>query len=65
MYGASAYLYPIPDRKIPYVALSWEGSHLTARTPDDTADTIQMERLYDAGRVVSLAVMYLGHEKGY
>ncbi len=65
MYGAYAYLYPIPDRKIPYVALSWEGSYLMARTPDDTADTVELERLYDAGRVVSLAVMYLGHEKGY
>jgi hypothetical protein len=65
MYGEYDYLYPLPDRNVPYVALSWEGSHLAARTPADTWETIEPEWLRDAGRVASLALMYLGHEKSY
>jgi len=58
-------LYPVPDKKIPYISLTWEGSYTTAHTPQDTVDTIEPSRLREAGRVAALAVMYLGHEKEY
>jgi len=65
MYGVFDYLYQAPERKIPYLVLTWEGSGANVHTPEDTVDNIQPDKLGDAGRVVALAVMYLGHEKEY
>jgi peptide/nickel transport system permease protein len=64
-YGVYGSLYQAPERKIPYVFLTWDGSGDNVHRPEDTIESIQPGRLGDAGRVVALAVMYLGHEKEY
>ncbi len=58
-------LYPEPDTHIPYISLTWDGSHTTAHTPQDTIENIEPDKLRDAGSVAALALMYLGHEKEY
>jgi len=65
VYGVYSSLYPAPERQIPYISLTWEGSYTSAHTPQDTIENIQPDRLRDAGRVAALAVMYLAHEKDY
>jgi ABC-type dipeptide/oligopeptide/nickel transport system permease component/ABC-type lipoprotein export system ATPase subunit len=65
IHGVYSYLYPIPNTNIPYISITWDGSHATAHTPQDTVENIEPERLRDAGRVAALALMYLGHEKEY
>jgi ABC-type dipeptide/oligopeptide/nickel transport system permease component len=62
IYGS---LYQMPERKIPYIFLTWEGGDDNVHRPADTIENIQPDRLSDVGRVVALAVMYLGHEKEY
>jgi ABC-type dipeptide/oligopeptide/nickel transport system permease component/ABC-type lipoprotein export system ATPase subunit len=64
-HGVYTDLYPEPDRDIPYISVTWDGSNSTAHTPQDTIENIQPDKLCDAGRVASLAVMYLAHEKEY
>jgi ABC-type dipeptide/oligopeptide/nickel transport system permease component/ABC-type lipoprotein export system ATPase subunit len=64
-YGVYGHLYQAPERKIPYVFLTWDGSGDNVHRPEDTIESIQPDKLGDVGRVVALAVMYLGHEKGY
>ncbi len=60
-----ASLYPSPDRRIPYIQITWDGSQTRTHTPEDTAENISLDKLGDAGRVVALATMYLAHEKEY
>jgi ABC-type dipeptide/oligopeptide/nickel transport system permease component/ABC-type lipoprotein export system ATPase subunit len=64
-YGVYGSLYQAPERKIPYVFLTWDGSGDNVHRPEDTIESIQPDKLSDVGRVVALAVMYLGHEKEY
>jgi hypothetical protein len=63
--GAYESLYPELDRRIPYIMVTWDGSDATAHTPQDTIESIQPQKLRDAGRVAALAVMYLAHEQEY
>jgi hypothetical protein len=63
--GVYTHLYPQPDTTIPYIALTWEGSHVTAHTLQDTIENIEPQKLRDAGRTAALAVMYLAHEREY
>jgi len=60
-----ASLYPSPDRRIPYVQITWDGSQAGTHTPQDSAANISLDKLGDAGQVVALATMYLAHEKEY
>jgi peptide/nickel transport system permease protein len=64
-YGAYGSLYQAPERKIPYLFVTWDGSGDNVHRPEDTIESIQPDKLGAAGRVVALAVMYLGHEKEY
>jgi ABC-type dipeptide/oligopeptide/nickel transport system permease component/ABC-type lipoprotein export system ATPase subunit len=63
--GVYTYLYPNPDTKVPYISLTWEGSHVTAHTLQDTVENIEPQKLREAGRTAALAVMYLAHERDY
>jgi ABC-type dipeptide/oligopeptide/nickel transport system permease component/predicted ABC-type transport system involved in lysophospholipase L1 biosynthesis ATPase subunit len=65
VHGVYAALYPEPDRHIPYVSVTWDGSNETAHTPQDTTANIEPEKVRDAGRLIALAVMYLAHEREY
>ena len=58
-------LYPSPDKKVPYVSLTWDGGDPLAHTPADTAEHVEPDRLRSVGCVVALATMYLAHEKQY
>ncbi len=64
-YGVYGSLYQAPERKIPYIFLTWEGGDDNVHRPEDTIENIQPDKLSAVGRVVALAVMYLGHEKEY
>jgi ABC-type dipeptide/oligopeptide/nickel transport system permease component/ABC-type lipoprotein export system ATPase subunit len=64
-YGVYEFLYQAPERKIPYIFLTWDGSGDNVHRPEDAIESIQPDKLGDAGRAVALAVMYLGHEKEY
>jgi ABC-type dipeptide/oligopeptide/nickel transport system permease component len=63
--GANDSLYPELDPRIPYIMVTWDGSNTTAHTPQDTIESIQPQKLRDAGRVAALAVMYLAHQQEY
>jgi hypothetical protein len=65
IHGVYTSLYPRPDTKIPSISLTWEGSHTTAHTPQDSIENIEPDKLQAAGRTAALAVMYLAHEKEY
>lgn len=58
-------LYPLPDKKIPYLTLTWSGGDPLVHTPADTIDNIKLDKLGNAGRVVALTTMYLAHERQY
>ncbi len=63
-YGAS--FIPTPGKpRLPYLALSWDGSQATQHLPEDTVDSIDPQRLARAGRVLSLALMRLAGEPKY
>ncbi len=64
-YSVYGSLYQTPERKIPYIFLTWEGGDDNVHRPADTVENIRPDKLSDVGRVVALAVMYLGHEKEY
>jgi hypothetical protein len=49
----------------PEVGLSWEGWSDYARLPNDTIDNISAEKLEDAGRTLTLALMIMGREREY
>ncbi|MDI7276378.1 MAG: M28 family peptidase, partial [Anaerolineae bacterium] len=70
----SSYLYPqygahyihTPGReRLPYMALSWDGSDAHEHRPTDTADSLDPQRLAQAGRVLLLAVMRMAGEARY
>jgi Zn-dependent M28 family amino/carboxypeptidase len=65
IHGVYSSLYTRQAEKVPYIYVTWEGSHVTALTAQDTIEGIQTDKLGEAGRVTALAVMYLGHEKEY
>jgi peptide/nickel transport system permease protein len=65
IHGVYTSLYPVPDPKIPFITLTWDGSHTTAHTPQDTVENVEPDKLRAAGRSAALAVMYLAHEKEY
>ena len=54
-----------PDARIPRIVLTWEGSGETAHTPLDAIEGIDSEKLYDTGRMASLALMVLCREQNY
>lgn len=64
-YGVYARLYPAPEKKIPYLSVTWSGSGIGLQTPEDTVDNLSTDKLEKAGRIVALATMYLGHERDY
>ncbi len=49
----------------PEVELNWQGWEKTSRLPSDTVDTISADKLEQAGRALSLALMILGRETQY
>lgn len=63
--GVYTRLYPAPEKKIPYLSVTWSGSGIDVHTPQDTVDHLSEDKLEQAGRIVALATMYLGHEKDY
>ncbi len=65
IHGVYASMYPQPDRQVPSISLTWDGSHVTANTPRDTVEAIDVDKLQAAGRTSALALMYLAHEKEY
>ena len=52
-------------QEAPKVGLHWEGWEVTSRRSEDTVASLSREKLEDAGRVVSLALMTLGRELEY
>ncbi|MCL6430371.1 MAG: M20/M25/M40 family metallo-hydrolase [Anaerolineae bacterium] len=63
-YGAS--FIPTPGKpRLPYLALSWDGSQTTEHLPTDTVESIDPQRLARAGRVLSLALMRVAGEPKY
>ena len=52
-------------QEAPKVALHWQGWEKLARRPEDTVDRLSPEKLEQAGRVTSLALMTLGRERDY
>jgi len=52
-------------QKSPNIHLSWEGWEATSRLPTDTLETISPEKLDQAGRALTLALMTLGRETQY
>ncbi len=63
-YGASA--IPIPGRKrLPYMALSWDGSNATEHLPSDAPDRIDPGKLAATGRILCLALMRMAGESKY
>lgn len=65
IHGVYASMYPQPDRQVPSISLTWDGSYVTANTPRDTVEAIDVDKLQAAGRTSALALMYLAHEKEY
>jgi hypothetical protein len=65
IHGVYSGLYPAPDTKVPQIAITWEGSYVSAHTPFDIVESIEPAKLRAAGRVAALATMYLAHEKEY
>jgi len=61
-YGST---YPTPDRKIPYIRVTWDGSQQSVHTPADTVEKVSADKLHSAGSVVALTTMYLAHEKAF
>jgi len=53
------------DRKIPQIELTWDGSDVTAHTPEDATENISPDKLEKAGRTAALALMVLAREKQY
>jgi ABC-type dipeptide/oligopeptide/nickel transport system permease component len=49
----------------PEIQLSWQGSTSTSGTPTDVVEAISADRLEQAGKAVSLALMILGRETEY
>ena len=49
----------------PEVSLSWEGWSDYARLPNDTMENISAEKLEDAGRTLTFALMIMGREREY
>jgi hypothetical protein len=52
-------------QEAPKVGLHWDGWEATSRRPQDTLADVSQEKLEDAGRVLSLALMTLGRELEY
>ena len=49
----------------PQVGLHWQGWEATSRTPADTLEAVSADKLEQAGQVLSLALMTMGHELSY
>jgi hypothetical protein len=52
-------------QEAPEITLSWEGWESSSRTPVDTQETLSADRLEQAGRALTLALMVLGRELQY
>jgi hypothetical protein len=52
-------------QEAPEITVSWEGWEDTSRLPTDTVDTLSAEKLEQAGRALTLALMALGRELEY
>jgi hypothetical protein len=52
-------------QEAPNIRLSWDGWETTSRLPTDTLETISVDKLEQAGRALSLALMTLGREVQY
>jgi ABC-type dipeptide/oligopeptide/nickel transport system permease subunit/ABC-type lipoprotein export system ATPase subunit len=65
VHGVYGNLYQTPEKKIPYISVTWAGSGVNVHTPQDSAENLQVQKIQNAGRVAALVTMYLGHEKEY
>jgi hypothetical protein len=52
-------------QEAPQVGLSWDGGETTSRRPEDTLQSVSADKLEQAGRALSLALMVLGRELQY
>ena len=52
-------------QEVPNVGLGWQGWTASSRTPADTLTSVSRDRLEQAGRTLSLALMILGRERQY
>jgi ABC-type dipeptide/oligopeptide/nickel transport system permease component len=52
-------------QEAPEIALSWEGWEATSRMPTDVAENLDVDRIEQAGRALTLALMMLGREQQY
>jgi hypothetical protein len=54
-----------PSAEAPFVGIYWEDWWDTGGTLDDNMDAIDLEKLQEAGEVLSLGTMVIGHELNY
>jgi len=52
-------------QEAPHIALSWDGWEATSRRPADTLESMSDDKLEQAGRALTLALMILGRETQY
>ena len=52
-------------QEAPQVGLRWEGGEVISRRPADTLESVSEDKLEQAGRALSLALMILGREIQY
>jgi len=52
-------------QEAPHIGLRWEGWEASSRRPVDTLESVSADKLEQAGRVLSLALMILGRETQY
>ncbi|GAP62316.1 hypothetical protein ARMA_0739 [Ardenticatena maritima] len=57
--------FRVGGQEAPTVALAWQGWDATARTPADTIERLDVERLRHAGRTLALTLMIAGRETTY
>jgi peptide/nickel transport system permease protein len=65
VHGVYSSLYPQPNRQVPSIALTWDGSYAITHTPGDSVEQIDADKLQAAGRTTALALMYMAHEREY
>jgi hypothetical protein len=55
----------VPAAEAPFVGINWDEWWETGGTMEDNVDTIDLEKLQQAGEVLSLGVMVMGYEFNY
>jgi len=58
-------LWPAPSVKVPSVTISWASSDDLVHRPSDTPESLDVEKIAQVGRMVSLAVMAVANDPSY